>query len=248
MLDAILMRSVTHRGLVLSAVILVVGLGVWNFTRLPIDAVPDITNVQVVVNTSAPGYTPLEVEQRVSFPVETAMAGLPRLAYTRSLSRYALSQVTVVFEEGTDIYFARQQVGERLDEAKANLPPGLQPTLGPIPTGPGETFMFTVDAEPGATNADGTLVTPMDLRSVHDWIIRPQLLRVPGVVEVNPIGGHVKQVVVAPDLVVRPDVEGAATEGADLDQAVAAAGRRLLGQAQKSRPLIPGGGLTPRCS
>ncbi len=199
MLDAILNRSVGYRGLVLSAVVLVSGLGVWNFTRLPIDAVPDITNVQVVVNTAAPGYTPLEVEQRVSFPVETAMAGLPRLAYTRSLSRYGLSQVTVVLEEGTDIYFARQQVAQRVDEAKGELPPGLEPTLGPIATGLGEIFMFTVDAEPGAVNPDGTPVTPMDLRSVHDWIIRPQLLRVPGVVEVNPIGGYKKQVVVLPD-------------------------------------------------
>jgi cobalt-zinc-cadmium resistance protein CzcA len=199
MLDAILKRSVTNRGLVLTAVVLVAGLGVWNFTRLPIDAVPDITNVQVVVNTGAPGYTPLEVEQRVSFPVETAMAGLPRLAYTRSLSRYGLSQVTIVFEEGTDIYFARQQVGERLDEAKSDLPLGLEPTLGPIATGLGEIFMFTVDAEPGAANPDGSPVTPTDLRSVHDWIIRPQLLRVPGVVEVNPIGGYKKQVVVSPD-------------------------------------------------
>jgi cobalt-zinc-cadmium resistance protein CzcA len=199
MLDTILNRSVTYRGLVLSLVSLVAALGVWNFTRLPIDAVPDITNVQVVINTGAPGYTPLEVEQRVSFPVETAMAGLPQLTYTRSLSRYGLSQVTVVFEEGTDIYFARQQVGERLNEARSILPPGLEPTLGPIATGLGEIFMFTVDAAPGAVNPDGTPVTPIDLRSVHDWIIRPQLLRVPGVVEVNPIGGYKKQVVVSPD-------------------------------------------------
>jgi len=198
-LDAILKRAVTHRGLILALVLVVAGFGLWNFTRLPIDAVPDISNVQVVVNTAAPGYTPLEVEQRVSFPVETAMAGLPRLAYTRSVSRYGLSQATIVFEEGTDVYFARQQVGERLDEAKSNLPPGLEPVLGPIATGLGEIFMFTVDAEPGALNPDGSPVTPMDLRSVHDWIIRPQLLRVPGVVEVNPIGGYKKQVVVSPD-------------------------------------------------
>lgn len=199
MLDAVLKLSATYRGQVLFVVLLVSCLGVWNFTRLPIDAVPDITNIQVVVNTPAPGYTPLEVEQRVSFPVETAMAGLPKLSYTRSVSRYGLSQVTVVFEEGTDVYFARQQVGERLSEAKSALPPSLEPTLGPTATGLGEIFMFTVDAEPGAVNSDGSPVTPMDLRSVHDWIIRPQLLRVPGVVEVNPIGGYKKQIVVAPD-------------------------------------------------
>lgn len=200
MLDYILKASITRRGLVLSLVLLVAGLGAWNFTRLPIDAVPDITNVQVVINTEAPGYTPLEVEQRVSFPVETAMAGLPQLAYTRSVSRYGLSQVTVVFEEKTDIYFARQQVGERINEAKSSLPPSLEPTLGPIATGLGEIFMFTVDAEPDGKNLDGSPITPTDLRSVHDWIIRPQLLRVPGVVEVNPIGGFKKQILVAPDL------------------------------------------------
>jgi cobalt-zinc-cadmium resistance protein CzcA len=199
MLDWIIKFSTTNRGLILLVVVLIGGLGAWNFTRLPIDAVPDITNVQVVVNTAASGYTPLEVEQRVSFVVENAMAGLPRLAYTRSVSRYGLSQVTVVFEDGTDIYFARQQVGERLSEARSRLPVPLEPSLGPVATGLGEIFMFTVDAEPGATNADGSPVTPMNLRTAHDWIIRPQLLQVPGVVEVNPIGGFTKQIVVAPD-------------------------------------------------
>ena len=199
MLESILRLSIAHRGLVLVLVLLAAGLGAWNFGRLPIDAVPDITNVQVTINTSAPGYTPLEVEQRVSFPLENAMAALPRLDHTRSLSRYGLSQITVVFEEGTDIYFARQLVSERLTAARATLPVGLEPALGPIATGLGEIFMFIVDAEPGARNADGTPVTPTDLRTVHDWIIRPQLLRVPGVVEVNPIGGFKKQVLVAPD-------------------------------------------------
>ncbi len=199
MLDWIIKLSATRRGVVLLLVALAGGLGAWNFTRLPIDAVPDITNVQVVVNTAAPGYTPLEVEQRVSFLVENSMAGIPRLAETRSVSRYGLSQVTVVFEDGTDIYFARQQVGERLNEARSSLPASLEPSLGPIASGLGEIFMFTVDAEPGATNTDGSPITPMDLRTVHDWIIRPQLLQVAGVVEVNPIGGFKKQIVVAPD-------------------------------------------------
>ena len=198
MLAQIIRFSLSRPGLVLLAVLILAGLGIWNFTRLPIDAVPDITNVQVVVNTEAPGYTPLEVEQRITFPLENAMAGMPRLDYTRSLSRYSLSQITVVFEEGTDIYFARQQVAERLNAAKAALPQGLEPALGPIATGLGEIFMFTVDAEPGARNADGSPVTPTDLRSVHDWIIRPQLLRVPGIVEVNPVGGFRKEILVAP--------------------------------------------------
>lgn len=199
MLEFIIKFSLSQRSLVLTLVILVMGLGAWKFTQLPIDAVPDITNVQVAINTAAPGYTPLEVEQRVSYPVETAMAGIPKLAYTRSISRYGLSQVTVVFEAGTDIYFARQLVNERLNAAKASLPASLEPTLGPIATGLGEIFMFTVDAAPGATNADGSPVTPMDLRSVHDWIIRPQLFRVPGVAEINPIGGFKKEILVAPD-------------------------------------------------
>ena len=198
MLEYLIRLSLTRRGLVFFLVLLLCGLGVWNFARLPIDAMPDITNVQVVVNTEAPGYTPLEVEQRVTFPLETAMAGIPRLTYTRSLSRYGLSQITVVFEEGTDIYFARQQVAERMNAAAGVLPASLQPTLGPIATGLGEIFMFTVDAGAGAVNADGTPVTPTDLRTVHDWIIRPQLLRVPGVVEVNPIGGFKKEILVAP--------------------------------------------------
>ena len=199
MLATIIRFSLSRPSLVFLGLLIVAGLGVWNFSRLPIDAVPDITNIQVVINTAAPGYTPLEVEQRITFPLETAMAGIPRLDYTRSLSRYSLSQITVVFEEDTDIYFARQQVAERLNSAKSDLPQGLEPEMGPIATGLGEIFMFTVDAEPGATNPDGSPVTPTDLRSVHDWIIRPQLLRVPGIVEVNPVGGFRKEILVAPD-------------------------------------------------
>ncbi len=199
MLEYILRFSINRPGIVLFLVLIVSSLGIWNYNRLPIDAVPDITNVQVVINTEASGYTPLEVEQRITFPLENAMAGMPRLEYTRSISRYSLSQITVIFEEGTDIYFARQQVAERLNVAREQLPPGLNPSLGPIATGLGEIFMFTVDAEPGARNSDGTPVTPMDLRTVHDWIIRPQLLRVPGVVEINPVGGFRKEVLIAPN-------------------------------------------------
>ena len=147
MLEAIINFALARRGFVMLLVLIVMGLGVWKFTQLPIDAVPDITNVQVVINTEAPGYTPLEVEQRVSFPVETAMTGIPKLSYTRSLSRYGLSQVTVVLEEGTDIYFARQLVNERLGTIRANLPLSLEPTLGPVATGLGEIFMFTVRSE-----------------------------------------------------------------------------------------------------
>jgi cobalt-zinc-cadmium resistance protein CzcA len=199
MLDRILHFSIHRSGVVILLVLLLACLGGWSFTKLPIDAVPDITNVQVMINTEAPGFTPLEVEQRISYPLETALAGLPGLAHTRSVSRYGLSQVVAIFSDGTDIYFARQLVNERLSAARSELPTALEPEMGPIATGLGEIFMFTVDAEPGAINADGDPITPMDLRAAHDWIIRPQLMRVPGVVEVNPIGGYEREILVAFD-------------------------------------------------
>ncbi|WP_273453912.1 efflux RND transporter permease subunit [Nevskia ramosa] len=199
MIEKILKLAIARRGLVMLASLVIIAIGLWSFTRLPIDAVPDISNVQVMVNTEAPGYTPLEAEQRVSYTIETAMAGLPKLVATRSLSRYGLSQVTAVFEDGTDIYFARAQVAERINALQSQLPAGLTSELGPVATGLGEIFMFTVDALPGATKADGSPITPADLRAEHDWVIRPQLLRVPGVVEVNPIGGYRKETLIAPD-------------------------------------------------
>ena len=197
MLDFILRFSIKRNFLVMVFVLALCGLGLWNFTKLPIDAVPDITNVQVMINTDVPGYTPLEVEQRISYPLETALAGLPSLEGTRSVSRYGLSQVIAVFSDDTDVYFARQLVNERLSSAKSSLPLGVEPQLGPIATGLGEIFMFTVDAAPGAKDKEGNAITPMELRSVHDWVIRPQLMRVPGVVEVNPIGGYEREIVVA---------------------------------------------------
>ncbi|UGV27400.1 CusA/CzcA family heavy metal efflux RND transporter [Rhodopseudomonas boonkerdii] len=199
MIDAILAFSIRQRWFVMIGVLAVVALGAWNFTRLPIDAVPDITNVQVQVNVEAPGYSPLEVEQRITFPVETNMSGIPNLHYTRSLSRYGLSQATIVFNEGTNIYFARQQVSERLQQVKEQLPTGIDIAMGPISTGLGEIYTFALDARPGARNADGSPVTPIDLRTVQDWIVKPQLRMVPGVVEVNTIGGYEKQFHVLPD-------------------------------------------------
>src|SRR5918993_5345425 len=147
MLDHLVALSVRHRWSVLIAVAALAAFGAYNYRNLTIDAVPDITNVQVQINTEAPGFSPLEAEQRITFAIETAMGGLPRLDYTRSVSRYGLSQVTVVFEDGTDIYFARQRVGERLQAAASQLPDGIEPTLGPVATGLGEIFMYTVDAE-----------------------------------------------------------------------------------------------------
>jgi heavy metal efflux system protein len=199
MIDRILAFSIQNRWLVIVAAIAVGALGAWNFTRLPIDAVPDITNVQVQVNTVAPGYSPLEVEQRITFPLETAMGGLPKLEYTRSLSRYGLSQVTVVFKDGTDIYFARQLVNERIQQAKDKLPPGTETSMGPVSTGLGEIYMYAVEAKPGAKKPDGEPYSATDLRTIQDWIIKPQLRTVPGIVEVNTIGGYERQFHVLPD-------------------------------------------------
>ena len=199
MLQRILEISIHQRIPVLLAALALALLGFWSFQQLKIDAVPDITNVQVQINTEVEGYTPQEAEQRITVPLEWAMAGLARLDYTRSLSRYGLSQVTVVFEDGTDLYFARQQVAERLQSVAGLLPAGVEPQMGPAATGLGEIYMYTVDAEPGALNADGSPIRAMDLRQAHDWIVRPQLLRVRGVAEVNAIGGYTKQYVVQID-------------------------------------------------
>ena len=199
MLERLIRFSIRHRWLMLVLTAALIALGVWSYRHLPIDATPDITNVQVQINTQTPGYSPLEAEQRVTFPIETAMAGLPKLDYTRSLSRYGLSQVTVVFKDGTDLYFARQQVAERLQQIASQLPEGLDPEMGPISTGLGEIFMYTVEAEPTARKPDGTPYTATDLRTLQDWVIRPQLRNTPGVTEVNTIGGFERQIHITPD-------------------------------------------------
>ncbi|MBU2886773.1 CusA/CzcA family heavy metal efflux RND transporter [Gilvimarinus agarilyticus] len=199
MIDSLLRLAIERRLLILCFIFVIVGVGVWSYQKLPIDAVPDITNVQVQINTAAPGYSPLESEQRITYPVETALAGLPNLSYTRSLSRYGLSQVTVVFEEGTDIYFARNLINARLGAIKSVLPPGLEPEMGPISTGLGEIFMYTVQASPDARMANGEPYTATALREIQDWIIKPQLAQVKGVIEVNSIGGYNKQYHVMPD-------------------------------------------------
>ena len=199
MLESLIAFSIRHRFLVMLAALALAALGAYNFQRLPIDAVPDITNVQVQINTEAAGFSPLEVEQRVTLPLELELSGLPRLEYYRSLSRYGLSQITVVFAEGTDLYLARQLVGERLAQARGRVPAQLSPTLAPIATGLGEIFLYTVEAKDGAAKADGKPYTPVDLRELHDWVVKPQLRQVPGVVEVNAIGGFEKQYHVLPD-------------------------------------------------
>lgn len=199
MLANIIETSIRQRWLVLIIVTLLTALGIWSATRLPIDAVPDITNVQVQINTEAEGFSPLEAEQRITYPIETALAGIPKLNYTRSVSRYGLSQVTVVFQGGTDLYFARQLVNERLQAAKSQLPPGIEPQMGPTATGLGEIYMYSVTPKKGARKSDGSEWTPTDLRTLHDWVVRPQMRNVPGVAEVNTVGGYTKQYHVTPN-------------------------------------------------
>lgn len=216
MFERIIRFAIEQRWLVILAAAAMAILGVFSYQRLSIDAVPDITNVQVQINTQAPGYSPLETEQRITYPIETVMAGLPHLEQTRSLSRYGLSQVTVIFKDGTDIYFARQLVNERIQEAREKLPSGISPSMGPISTGLGEIYLWTVEAEDGAKKVDGTPYTPMDLREIQDWVIKPQLRNVPGVTEINSIGGFSKEYLVAP----RPDK--LASYGVSMDKLVAA--------------------------
>jgi heavy metal efflux system protein len=221
MITHILSFSVRQRWLVLLFAGLAVALGIWSLGRLPIDAVPDITNNQVQINTVAPALSPLDVEKQVTYVIETALAGTPGLQYTRSLSRNGYSQVTAVFTEATDVYFARQQITERLAEAKKVLPAGVEPKLGPVSTGLGEILMWTVsygstkghrahDGKPG-WQSDGSYLTPEGsrlatkleresyLRTIQDWVIKPQLKTVPGVAGVDAIGGYVKQYHVQPD-------------------------------------------------
>ena len=177
-----------------------IAVGIYSYQKLPIDAVPDITNTQVQINTQAKGFTALEVEQRITYPIENAMAGIPNLELTRSISRYGLSQVTIVFKDGTDIYWARQQINQRIQEAQSELPAQIAPTMSPVSTGLGEIYQWVLKADPNAKKPDGTAYTPMDLREIQDWIVRPQLQRVKGVAEVNTIGGFEKTYVVSPDL------------------------------------------------
>jgi cobalt-zinc-cadmium resistance protein CzcA len=223
MIQRILDFSIAQRWLVVLLTAAVAVAGGIALSRLPIDAVPDITNNQVQINTVAAALSPLEIEKQVTFPVETALAGIPGLQSTRSISRNGFSQVTAIFDDDVDIYFARNQVNERLAEARESLPPGAEPAMGPISTGLGEVFMYSVEyehphgkgasvneGEPG-WQSDGTYLTPEGqrlateielasyLRTVQDWIIRPQLKGAKDVAGVDSIGGYVKQYHVNPD-------------------------------------------------
>ena len=195
MFDQIVKLSIKNRWFVLIVFLFIGAFGVYNYFKLPIDAVPDITNVQVQINSEAQGLSPLEMETQVTFPIETALAGIPNLNYTRSVSRYGLSQVTVIFKEGTDIYFARQLVNERLQGIVPSLPSSISTSMGPVSTGLGEIFMYTVENTPNNPNP----MSATDLRTLQDWVIKPQLRNVEGVNEINTIGGYVKQFVVRPN-------------------------------------------------
>lgn len=223
MIDRLLDASVRFRWTVIAITILVAIYGAFQLLRLPIDAVPDITNKQVQVNVAAPQFSPLDMERLVTFPVENSLAGIPGLDHTRSISRNGFAQVTAVFEEDVDLYFARQQVAERLAQAGESLPDGIQPQMGPVSTGLGEVLMWSVDYAPTATKdspkipgrpgfqPDGSYLTPEGqrltdevsrlayLRTVQDWIIRPQIRGVDGIAGVDSIGGYEKQFVVQPN-------------------------------------------------
>lgn len=198
--DRIIQFSIRNAIWVLLFVVAWIGIGIYSYQKLTIDAVPDITNVQVQINSQANGFTALEVEQRITYPIENAMSGMSNLEQTRSISRYGLSQVTIIFKDGTDIYWARQLINQRLQEAKSALPEAVEPQMSPISTGLGEIYQWVIKAQPNAKKPDGTPYTAMDLREIQDWIVRPQLQRVEGVAEVNSIGGYEKTYIVAPDL------------------------------------------------
>lgn len=197
--ERIIQFSIQHAIWVMLFACIWIAVGIYSYQKLPIDAVPDITNTQVQINTQANGFTALEVEQRITYPIENAMAGIPDLELTRSISRYGLSQVTIVFEDSTDIYWARQQINQRIQEIQAELPAQTSPIMSPVSTGLGEIYQWVLRAGPKAKKSDGTAYTAMDLREIQDWVVRPQLQRVQGVAEVNSIGGFEKNYVVSPD-------------------------------------------------
>ncbi|MEW6306813.1 MAG: efflux RND transporter permease subunit [Verrucomicrobiota bacterium] len=200
MIDKLFEFALHRRVLVLAAALALVAAGVWSALRLPIDAVPDITNVQVVINTAVPALSPEEVERQVSFPIEIEMAGLQGLEEVRSLSKFGLSQITMVFHDGTDIYRARQLVSERLQGVTGDLPAGAQPRLGPISTGLGEVFFYTLDYRADATNKPPTRYGQLlELRTLQDWTVKPAFRSVPGVADVETCGGYEKQIVIQPD-------------------------------------------------
>jgi cobalt-zinc-cadmium resistance protein CzcA len=207
MIDRLIDRSLRHRDLVVVGVLLMVALGIWSFVGLPIDAFPDVTNIQVEVLSAAPGMSPLEVERFVTYPLEMTLRGLPRLTQLRSVSRFGLSVITAVFEDGVDIYFARQNVHERTSEAIGKVPPGVEITMGPVSTAMGEIYQYTLEG-PAPEDEAGRIEYLTNLRTIQDWTITPVLKSIPGVNEVNSFGGYIRQyqVIVDPDRLLKYDL------------------------------------------
>ena len=224
MIEKILHFSITYPFRILFIILMLAAYGIYSFIRLPIDAVPDITNNQVQINTVLPGFSPAQIEKQVAYVIENALAGIPGLQMTRSLSRNGFSQVTAIFDDQVDIYFARQQINERLAEAKEHLPDHAEPSMGPITTGLGEIFMWSVDYKHPQGNGaeiregkpgwqrDGSYLTSEGLalktdfekasylRTVQDWIVKPQLKGIKGIADIDSIGGYVRQYHVEPDI------------------------------------------------
>ncbi|MHB8055064.1 MAG: efflux RND transporter permease subunit, partial [Candidatus Aminicenantales bacterium] len=215
LIDNLVDRSLRNRLLVIVGVVLLIGFGIWSFLKIPLDAFPDVTNIQVEVLSTAPGLAPLEVEKFVTYPVELTLRGLPRLAQLRSVSKFGLSVITVVFEDGVDIYFARQQVTERLIEAREQVPRGIEITMGPISTAMGEIYQYTLEGSlPDEETARVDRLT--EWRTAQDWILAPILKSVPGVSEINSFGGyiHLYEVTVDPDRLLKYDLTLADLAGA----------------------------------
>ncbi|AWI09646.1 cobalt-zinc-cadmium resistance protein CzcA [Ereboglobus sp. PH5-10] len=200
MIDKILEFALRQRIFVLIAAVALILIGLWSATRLPIDAVPDITNVQVQINTSVPSLAPEEIEKLVTYPIEVEMGGIEKMLEVRSISKFGLSQVTLVFQEGTDIYRARQLAGERLQAVLEELPPGVIPRLAPITTGLGEIYHYTIRYKPDFKDVPADPIDRLrELKLAQDYIVKPSLRTVPGVTEVNTSGGYEKQIVITPD-------------------------------------------------
>src|SRR3954466_2316385 len=199
MLSKIFEFALRQRVFVLLGVIAVAAAGVWSALRLPMDAVPDITNVQVQINTTAGSLAAEEIEKQITHVIETEMSGMHGLTESRSISLFGLSQVTLVFQDHSDIYRTRQLVTERLQNLLAELPAGIQPKLAPITTGLGEVFFYTVDYAPDAKKKPSTRYEQLlELRQIQEWMIKPLLRTSPGIAEVNTSGGYEKQIVVMP--------------------------------------------------
>src|SRR4030067_286026 len=210
MIERLIAFALKQRLLVIIGVFLLVGAGVYAFNKLPIDAFPDVTNIQVQIIAEEPGRSPVEVEKHITYPVEVQMTGLPKMEELRSLSKFGLSMVTVVFEDDVDIYFARQLILERLIEAKEKLPAGVEPAMGPISTGLGEIYQYTLEkpvtpSHLSPSNGDdqgaGRVDDLTQLRTIQDWIVRPMLKTVSGDAAIESFGGYVKQyqVIIDPD-------------------------------------------------